>query len=108
MIFFIQEHHCQYAGNSIRFSYMKMANFKKNTREYRVIIERDADGYFVGTVPALPGCHTQGKTLEQLHKRLHEVIELCLEEARENPKYRRHIRTFGYEPTLVMLDTVKV
>lgn len=87
---------------------MKTANVTKHSREYRVIIERDEDGYFVGKVPALPGCHTQGKTLEQLYKRLHEVIELCLEEAHENPKYRRHIRFFGYEPTLVILDTIKV
>ena len=49
------------------------------TREFNVIIERDAKGYFVATVPALRGCHTQAKSLDQLMKRIQEAIELCLE-----------------------------
>jgi len=48
--------------------------------EFRVVIERDADGYFVGSVPELPGCHTQAKSLDELMKRIREAIELCLEE----------------------------
>ncbi len=31
-------------------------------REFSVVIERDADGYFVGSVPTLKGCHTQAKS----------------------------------------------
>ena len=46
---------------------------------YNVIIERDADGYFVATVPELAGCHTQAKSLDTLMKRVKEAIELCLE-----------------------------
>lgn len=45
------------------------------------MIERDEDGYDVASVPSLPGCHTQAKTLEALRIRLREVIELCLEHA---------------------------
>ncbi|MEH2322351.1 MAG: type II toxin-antitoxin system HicB family antitoxin [Nostoc sp.] len=48
-------------------------------REFNVIIERDADGYFVASVPNLPGCHTQAKTLDDLMERIREAIELCLE-----------------------------
>ncbi|WP_414542107.1 type II toxin-antitoxin system HicB family antitoxin [Nostoc sp. CCY0012] len=48
-------------------------------REFNVIIERDADGYFVASVPNLPGCHTQAQTLDELMKRIREAIELCLE-----------------------------
>jgi len=48
-------------------------------KEFNVIIERDADGYFVATVPELKGCHTQAKSLDVLMKRMKEVIELCLE-----------------------------
>ncbi|MBW4626073.1 MAG: type II toxin-antitoxin system HicB family antitoxin [Brasilonema octagenarum HA4186-MV1] len=48
-------------------------------REFNVIIERDADGYFVASVPALPGCHTQAKSLDELTERIREAIELCLE-----------------------------
>jgi len=46
---------------------------------FNVIIEKDADGYFVATVPALHGCHTQAKSLDSLIKRVKEAIELCLE-----------------------------
>ncbi|MEH1872226.1 type II toxin-antitoxin system HicB family antitoxin [Nostoc sp.] len=48
-------------------------------REFNVIIERDADGYFVASVPNLPGCHTQAKTLDELMERIREAIQLCLE-----------------------------
>jgi len=49
------------------------------TREFNVIIERDEDGYFVASVPALKGCHTQAKSLDVLMKRVKEAIQLCLE-----------------------------
>ncbi|MBI4367654.1 MAG: type II toxin-antitoxin system HicB family antitoxin [Deltaproteobacteria bacterium] len=49
------------------------------TQEYHVIIERDEDGYFVGDVPELPGCHTQAKSLDQLMARIQEAIRLYLE-----------------------------
>jgi predicted RNase H-like HicB family nuclease len=48
-------------------------------RELTVIIERDEDGYFVGTVPELKGCHTQAKSLDTLMKRIKEAAQLCLE-----------------------------
>lgn len=49
------------------------------TLEFSVIIEKDEDGYYVGSVPALRGCHTQAKSLDELMKRIREAIELCLE-----------------------------
>jgi predicted RNase H-like HicB family nuclease len=48
-------------------------------REFSVVIEKDEDGYFVASVPALQGCHTQAKSLDTLMKRVREAIELCLE-----------------------------
>jgi predicted RNase H-like HicB family nuclease len=50
------------------------------TTEFDVVVERDAEGYFVASVPALHGCHTQARSLDQLMERVQEVIELCLEE----------------------------
>ncbi len=47
--------------------------------EFSVLIEKDEDGYFVASVPALRGCHTQAKSLDVLMKRIKEAIELCLE-----------------------------
>lgn len=49
------------------------------TREFSVVIEKDEDGYYVASVPALRGCHTQAKSLDVLMKRIKEAIELCLE-----------------------------
>ena len=62
---------------------------KRSVKElqFRVLIEQDEDGFFVASVPAIPGCHTQGKTYEEVLENVKEVIELCLEEAKENKKY---------------------
>ena len=56
----------------------------KPQRKFTVVIERDEEGYFVATVPALRGCHTQAKNLDTLMKRVREVIQLCLEEQNED------------------------
>jgi len=48
-------------------------------REFSVVIERDEDGYYVGSVPELKGCHTQAKSLDELMERVKEAILLCLE-----------------------------
>ena len=47
--------------------------------EYTIVIEKDEDGYYVGSVPALPGCHTQGTSIDQLLERMQEAIALWLE-----------------------------
>ena len=49
------------------------------TRPFNVIIERDTEGYYVASIPELPGCHTQAKSLDTLMKRVQEAIQLCLE-----------------------------
>jgi len=51
----------------------------RKKREFHIVIEKDEDGYFVADVPALPGCHTQAKTLDQLMKRVRQAITLWLE-----------------------------
>ena len=47
--------------------------------KFGVVVEKDEDGYYVASVPELPGCHTQAKTLDEVMKRIKEAIELCLE-----------------------------
>ncbi len=49
-------------------------------QDFYVVIERDEDGLFVGEVPQLRACYTQGRTLDELMANIHQVIELCLEE----------------------------
>lgn len=48
-------------------------------REFSVVIERDEDGYYVASVPAIPGCHTQARSLDDLIDRIRECIALCLD-----------------------------
>ena len=48
-------------------------------KTYDVIIEMDEDGYYVGSVPMLPGCHTQAKSIDDLIVKIKEAIELYLE-----------------------------
>jgi len=52
----------------------------KNKRQFTVIIERDEDGYYVASIPELHGCHTQGKSLDEVMERVREVALLCLED----------------------------
>ena len=61
--------------------YLNIASIKgvSMRKEFNVIIEQDSDGWYVGTVPELRGCHTQAKTLDSLTKRIQEAKELCLE-----------------------------
>ena len=49
-------------------------------REFYVVIEKDEDGFFVGEVPQLKGCYTQGKTLDELMTNIKGVSEMCLED----------------------------
>jgi predicted RNase H-like HicB family nuclease len=48
-------------------------------RNFDVVVERDEEGYYVATVPSLPGCHSQARSLDELNARIREAIELCLE-----------------------------
>lgn len=48
-------------------------------KQFDVVVERDSEGFFVASVPALAGCHTQARSLDELMVRVKEAIELCLE-----------------------------
>lgn len=80
----------------------------RKLQQFKVIIEQDEDGYFVASVPALLGCHTQARTLLELKKRVQEAILLCLEVAKSDPQYRASIREFSYEPSFVGLETIAI
>ncbi|MBP8001255.1 MAG: type II toxin-antitoxin system HicB family antitoxin [Chloroflexi bacterium] len=49
-------------------------------REFFVVIEQDEDGMYVGEVPQLVACYSQGRTIDELLINIREVIALCLEE----------------------------
>lgn len=47
--------------------------------KYTVNFTPAEEGGFIAEVPALPGCHTQGESLEETEKNIQEAIELYLE-----------------------------
>ena len=59
---------------------------KSKLLNFTVLIERDEDGMYIASVPALRGCNTQGKDLNELLKNIKEAILLCLEVQKETPK----------------------
>lgn len=70
---------------------MSKKTTKTKVLRFRTIIEQDEDGFFVASVPAIPGCHTQGDTYEEVIKNVQEAIELCLEVAKDDPSFKEQI-----------------
>jgi predicted RNase H-like HicB family nuclease len=60
-------------------------------REFTGILERDEEGYYVASVPELPGRHTQAMSLDRLMERIREAIELCFEVQRDIPAKTKFI-----------------
>lgn len=52
-------------------------------KEFYVVIEIDEDGIYIGEVPQLRACYSQGETIDELMVNMREVIEMCLEELAE-------------------------
>jgi predicted RNase H-like HicB family nuclease len=52
-------------------------------KRFSVLVEKDEDGYYVATVPTLPGCHTQARSMDQLLDRIKEAIEAYLESEKD-------------------------
>jgi predicted RNase H-like HicB family nuclease len=73
------------------------------TYRFQVVIEQDEDGFYVADVPALAGCHTQGKTFEEALENIREVIAMCVQELREEG---RAIET--QYPEVVGIKTVEI
>jgi len=53
------------------------------SKEFYVVIEHDEDSLYVGEVPQLKACYSQGQTIDELMVNIREVIEMCLEELEE-------------------------
>lgn len=55
-------------------------------KTYTIIIEKDEEtNLFVGEISGIPGCHSQGKTIDELIMNMQEVLELCLEINQDKP-----------------------
>ncbi len=77
--------------------------------QFKVVIEQDENGIYVASVPELPGCYTQGKTLEEVRKRIKKVISLVLKSEKELQKekldtHRSSQYFFGIEQVSIPLQ----
>ncbi len=73
-----------------------MVNIKRNIKrkkilQYYAVFQEEGDGGFSVWVPSLPGCCSQGDTLEGATNNIREAIELYLEET-PNKKYPSEVR----------------
>lgn len=60
--------------------------------QFDVEVGQDEDGIYLASVPVLPGCHTQGQTMEELEFMVKDIINLCMKIASEDEEYRRQIK----------------
>ena len=52
------------------------------------MIEQDEEGWYIATVPEIPGCYTQSKTIAQVLERIKEAIEVCLKAEKDKIEVR--------------------
>jgi len=53
----------------------------KQADTYTVIYEPGDNGWWLAHVPAIPGCHTQGRSIDQARERIRETLSLWVEGA---------------------------
>ena len=56
-----------------------------------ILVEMDEDNFYIVSCPTFKGCHSQGKTIDEAIENIKEVIEMCLEEDREQEKINSFI-----------------
>ena len=62
---------------------------------YAFLITRGIDGYFIGSVPELPGVFTQAKTIEEIFPRIKEAIEVFLETIDDKEQFLESVKFVG-------------
>lgn len=70
---------------------MKTKKIKKNILTFNAVFLEEDDGGYSVSVPALPGCFSQGDTFEAAIKNIKEALELYLEDEKKD------IQLFGYQ-----------
>ena len=53
----------------------------EGVKSYEVVYERDEDGWWAASVPAVRGCGTQGRSLAQARERIREALSLFVKDA---------------------------
>jgi predicted RNase H-like HicB family nuclease len=48
---------------------------------YRIVVDRDKAAMWIARVPSVRGCHSYGRTLEQVRSRIREALSLWVDDA---------------------------
>jgi predicted RNase H-like HicB family nuclease len=51
------------------------------SRSYRVVIERDETGAWIARVAGVRGCHTYGRSLDEVRRRIREALSLWVDDS---------------------------
>ena len=78
------------------------------TYTFRTIIEPDENDTFHGFVPALPGCHTWGKTIQEIKNNLQEAIEIYIASLIDDGKKIPQEKGFEFFATVSENELTKV
>lgn len=57
---------------------------KNNIVHLPILVEQDEDNIYIVSCPVFKGCHSYGKTIDEALFNLKEVIDICLDEEKEN------------------------
>ena len=76
------------------------------TYNFRITIEQDEDGIYVAKCSSLPGCHTQGKSYEQVVERMREAVALYLEVLKK--RRQENMLAHLYQPKFVAWQDLAV
>ena len=63
----------------INILFLELDIMEKKSMDFTVLIEQGEDSMYVGIVPDIEGCYTQGKTIPEVLERIKEAIEVCIE-----------------------------
>lgn len=74
--------------------------------KFQVLIQRDEDGKYVSSCPAIKGCHSQGDTYEEALENIQEAMELCLEVLSE--KSKKEIKELKYYPKFIATEEISL
>ncbi len=74
--------------------------------KFQILIQRDEDGKYIASCPAIKGCHTQGDTYEEALENIQEAIELCVEHLAEKSKLE--LKELKYYPKFIATEEVSI
>lgn len=74
--------------------------------KFQVLIQRDEDGRYIASCPAIKGCHSQGDTYEEAIENITEAMELCIEHLEE--KNKQELKELKYYPRFIATEEISL